>query len=534
MSDYQKKHPYGTTLLSRDTPENRAKWGDQGAIGYVDVAPSVCTSDGKCPYYRYQNDATREGAYETPIHLLIASFRDRLCPRTLYNAFNRADNPHRIFIRVIEQTLPDSDLIDDAGCWERYCQDYNEDCAEFQNNVKIVHQDASTSKGPTDARSKLSAMIYWDYIHRNDVAKLDFQRVEPEDFCMETDSHMDFSDHYDTELILMHHRTKNDFAVLSTYVADMSQNNQNPATVPNLCMVTFTSTIRNWGTKECIHLVTPKLTNAMWGAGLSFHRCHAELSVPVDAFLSGVFDGEEGSRGLRFFTHGYDVYTPDRVLVTHDYTGHQSNPVVHTWGRNERKLQEDGEKESWPWMDAIEKERPNVRTIGTERVNMMLGIGPDDYSEEDRQEIEQMRKSRFGLGTKRTLEQAIEFSGINLRERKMVRVGFDSSLMAVSSFDEYTHCALFLQEKNKCGNLIWVPFEENPASDYNGLRETLGRGLVREGTGIPPGIVGGGDLESRILTANHLRVAGFLVLGLAFFAMYFDANRGRKGDRHKN
>ena len=57
----------------------------------------------------------------------------------------------------------------------------------------------------------------------------------------------------------------------------------------------------------------------MWGAGLSFHRCHAEVNVPVDPYLDNVFDGEEGSRGIRFFTHGYDVYTPHRVLVTHDY-----------------------------------------------------------------------------------------------------------------------------------------------------------------------------------------------------------------------
>jgi hypothetical protein len=61
-------------------------------------------------------------------------------------------------------------------------------------------------------------------------------------------------------------------------------------------MVEFTSTIRNWGTKECRNLKTPKLTNAMWGAGLSFHRCHAEINVPVDPYLDGVFDGEEVRR----------------------------------------------------------------------------------------------------------------------------------------------------------------------------------------------------------------------------------------------
>ena len=120
-------------------------------------------------------------------------------------------------------------------------------------------------------------------------------------------------------IVDMFHLTQNDYGVLSTYVTDIGENNKDPTNVPHLCMVEFTSSIRNWGTKECSFLTRPKLTNAMWGAGLSFHRCHAELNVPVDPYLDNVFDGEEGSRGIRFFTHGYDVYTPHRVLVTHDY-----------------------------------------------------------------------------------------------------------------------------------------------------------------------------------------------------------------------
>ena len=180
---------------------------------------------------------------------------------------------------------------------------------------------------------------------------------------MQTDSHMDFSDNFDVDLIDMFHKTENDYAVLSTYVTDIAENNKDPTNVPNLCMVQFTSSIRNWATKECNHLRKPKLTNgtclcvksfevqtiicirchqlmtnsitnlfycvsnlcaAMWGAGLSFHRCHAEINVPVDPYLDNVFDGEEGSRGIRFFTHGYDVYSPHRVLVTHDYVSGNS------------------------------------------------------------------------------------------------------------------------------------------------------------------------------------------------------------------
>lgn len=180
----------------------------------------------------------------------------------------------------------------------------------------------------------------------------------------------------------------------------------------------------------------------MWGAGLSFHRCHAELVVPVDPYLDHVFDGEEGSRGIRFFTHGYDVYTPDRVLVTHDYQTHQSNPVVHTWGR--KNLAKDNpplKPPSWKFMKDIENARSQFNVFGTERVNLLLGIGPrkgevsDADAAKQRPEVDRIRKSRFGLGTKRTLDQAIEFTGLDLKHRKM--------------------------RENKCGNLIWVPFEES-------------------------------------------------------------------------
>ena len=45
----------------------------------------------------------------------------------------------------------------------------------------------------------------------------------------------------------------------------------------------------------------------------SFSKCHAELKVPVDPHTPGIFDGEEFNRAARFFTYGYDVYTPNRV-----------------------------------------------------------------------------------------------------------------------------------------------------------------------------------------------------------------------------
>ena len=128
-------------------------------LGEPDVDPTICPSPDQCPYYHYTKDADDDAADETPIHLLIASYRDKLCARTLHNAFRRAKNPKRLTFRVIEQTKTNSDLEDDEGCWDRYCNKYNPDCQDYKDQVRIVPVDSTLSLGPTWARSKLSAMV---------------------------------------------------------------------------------------------------------------------------------------------------------------------------------------------------------------------------------------------------------------------------------------------------------------------------------------------------------------------------------------
>lgn len=166
---------------------------------------------------------------------------------------------------------------------------------------------------------------------------------------------------------------------------------------------------------------------------------------------TGVFNGEEGSRGIRFFTHGYDVYAPDRVLVTHDYHGHQSNPIIHTW--ETKHTGENLVEDQWKWTEAIERAKSTVKVFGTPRVNLLLGIGiHDESTAKDADEIKLTRSGRYGFGSKRTLEQAVAFTGINLAEQRM--------------------------EDNKCGNLIWVPFDESEI-DY-GVNDILSRSLHGE------------------------------------------------------
>ena len=84
---------------------------------------------------------------------------------------------------------------------------------------------------------------------------------------MSTDSHMDFEPEWDDKMVKMWDQAQNEYAVLSTYVANIDQLGQNlngVHDVPHLCMVTFTSQVRTTATKCARNLVKPKLTNAIW------------------------------------------------------------------------------------------------------------------------------------------------------------------------------------------------------------------------------------------------------------------------------
>jgi hypothetical protein len=117
MGDYdrfRKDHPFGTSLMARDNPSNRQLFPD-GPFGTVDVAENSCAVSGECPHYHYVEDRSESTSIDVPIHMLVAAFRDRLCARTIHNAFTKAANPNRIFIRIIDQTQPGSNIPDDEG-----------------------------------------------------------------------------------------------------------------------------------------------------------------------------------------------------------------------------------------------------------------------------------------------------------------------------------------------------------------------------------------------------------------------------------
>ena len=257
------------------------------------------------------------------------------------------------------------------------------------------------ARGPTLARHKQQKLL------------------QNEEFCLQVDAHTLFVKDFDDKLVQMYARTQNENAVLTTYVQDIADMGHRIGNheIPHLCktVVGEGGLPRNEQAIEADNFETPKLT-PLWGAGLSFSKCHAERRVPYDPHLLHVFDGEEFSRAVRLWTHGYDMYTPDRGVVFHDYR---------------HKLM--GGKKQVPWSfqppaeDAERREREHNAALKRLRTLLrMEGGGSEPLGQ-------------YGLGTARSFDQYVSFSGVEPRTRKM-------------------------SNGDQCGDLKWVPYSDVAAA----------------------------------------------------------------------
>ncbi|CAM9987760.1 unnamed protein product, partial [Discosporangium mesarthrocarpum] len=250
---------------------------------------------------------------DTSIFIGVSSFRDKRCPRTLFNFYTKAKHPERIFIGVVQQNA-----VGDVDCVAEYCHLMGADmegpdCPHWEN-IRTVRVEDRLAAGPCNA-----------------VALSGSYMLREEEFCMQTDSHMDVAPDWDYKLMQMWGRAGNEYGILTTYVHRMEQlsdNLEKKREVPHLCQVSFTAAQhpRYVQAKIASGLPAPKLTNT-WAAGFSLARCHAWRAAPYDPGLRMVFDGEEFSMHARLWTRGYDTYTPDVSIVGHDYNKVTEGPA---------------------------------------------------------------------------------------------------------------------------------------------------------------------------------------------------------------
>jgi len=275
--------------------------------------------------------------------------------------------------------------------------------------------------------------------------------------------------------------------VLTTYIGspeNLDKNVGDRHEVPHLCTAHLKVDFpHNERASAARYLENPILCG-LWAAGFSFSKCHAELRVPYDVNLIQIWTGEEFGRGARLWTWGYDFYTPTQPLIAHDYSrvAHQNE-----WNHNNQDFE-------------VSKARLQtiLRQHGKTKEDV-LAMGIED---------------KYDIGTKRTLEQYAQFSGIDIVNKKEL-----FSWCQDYKWIPYEMTDSEVEGIRKFGN----PTAYRKARDDNGNQAPLGKGFVN----LKQELLDEEQLEevSWIMKLLHFSEVGLLVafvmmIGLQAFKAY--------------
>ena len=229
------------------------------------------------------------------IFVSIASYRDTELGPTIEDLLAKAARPENLRIGVFNQ-------ISDA----------DDDCLPpSMAQVDEIRVDASESRGVCWARAELYKRLLRD-----------------EDYVLQIDSHMRFEPDWDERLFKQLAACDNACALVTTYptayqppdrfaskyitVLKPGQFNENGVLV-------YQSDTYPMDKKP-----SAPISSAFVSANFLFGPCEAFRTVPYDPYL--YFFGEEVTLSARLWTHGWDFYAPNEVLLYHDYTNGRDRP----------------------------------------------------------------------------------------------------------------------------------------------------------------------------------------------------------------
>ncbi|CAK4693850.1 unnamed protein product [Aphanomyces euteiches] len=305
--------------------------------------------------------------------VLIAKYRDtKRCSETVDSIFSRASRPDLITVSIFDQLNFDAN---ERPCFDAYCDLVGEENCHRQDRLRRNETiDARQATGPTYARYRTEEGV-------------DLNR---DTFAMAVDSHTVFIPHWDTDLISQWDSIENPRAIITVYPDSVElypKNGRKPSGVTLMCharienervdsMVQYSSAI----TIPCPS--KPQLMSQFAG-GFNFGTAISALEVRNDPYAPFLFHGEEYSKAARLFTHGYDLYIPTHMVCYHWY-----------------------EKRNYIWDDDWgTKFTISLRSQRRIRAALGLPTSSDDY---DTTEL-----TKFSVGSKRTMAQFKEFSGID-------------------------------------------------------------------------------------------------------------------------
>lgn len=233
------------------------------------------------------------------------------CRYTIENLFARAKYPERIRVGVVDQIEAGTDPSCDLPVMPCSTNPDQALC-RYRDQIDVYEMEASLSVGPTFARHVAQRMYRGEF------------------YTLQIDSHTTFVRSWDASIIEQMENTGNEMAVLTTYLTDASggvdENTGRPTKESRLviCNAAYEGSGRDRRLRHDIQQQPDTLPSIKgmpqlqpyFSSDFAFARGHFLLTVPYDPNLPMVRKGdEEISMAVRAFTHGYDLYTPERNVA---------------------------------------------------------------------------------------------------------------------------------------------------------------------------------------------------------------------------
>jgi len=331
----------------------------------------------------------RDGG-KAAIFVNIASYRDRECRWTIRDLFAKAAYPDRINVGICLQVDPEADkacMVD----------------IDRPGQVHIMQVHYKDSQGANWARHQASQL--WNV----------------EEYMLQIDSHMRFEPGWDETLIDMLERCpSSEHSVLSTYVPRYTPPDDRQAYPGQILRIR----VHEFGSKESPQLLHLTRVNVPLAdqerSGLysspfyiaNFMFCRAALlqTVPFDPYIQ--FWGDEITYSARLWTHGYDIYQPDRVVL------------YHYWRRDELV----------PIQDYRQMGTPRSQSSFA-RVRHVLGF------EQAKDPAALVEIERYGLGRERSLKDLWEFAGIDWQRRTIAKAAEEGRWNMAAKDNAIAHIA---------------------------------------------------------------------------------------------
>lgn len=297
------------------------------------------------------------------IFVQIASYRDSQLLPTITDCIAKATHP---------------ELLRFGICWQR---DEQETLGEFEHDprFRILSYHWTQGQGVCWARSKIQKLY------------------GGETYTLQIDSHHRFAIGWDSELISMLQQTGSEKPIVTSYAAGFDpfdpndEKNRTQSGMKTVAgRVTYTETVVFNPTYMDDNDPKDRPSRARFICGHYYFTLGSHcIECPYDPAL--YFIGEEITLSLRSFTHGYDLFHPQKNLIWHEYT--RSYRRKHWDDHTDSLKQEQKVDATWYERDVESKKRVWKLLHG-------------DFPVSD----------PYGLGTVRTLEDYEKYAGVDFRQ----------------------------------------------------------------------------------------------------------------------